>query len=123
MATRPMPHLSEREAWPGLRLGAFLLVGLLATFAVWRVEREAHTRTDAIAAESRARDEALRAETAERIYEDCLARQVPRVVLRDVIAYLVTHAAPGDVVVNNLQTYINGANASLQPLVCEKGKI
>jgi ABC-type nickel/cobalt efflux system permease component RcnA len=123
MATLPVPHLSDRETWPWLRLLAFLLVGLLAIFAVWRVEQEAHRRTEAIAAESRARDEALRTETAERIYEDCLARQVPRVVLRDVIAYLVAHAQPGDAMAENLRQYVEGGNSPLHPLVCEKGTI
>lgn len=117
-----LPHPVDRD-WPYLRLIAFLVVGLLATFAVWRVEQEANRRTRAIAAETRARDEALRAETAERIYEDCLARQIPRAVLRDVIAYIVTHAEPGDSEAESLRHYVEGVTPPLQPLTCDKGTI
>jgi hypothetical protein len=111
----------ESPARARLRLMAFVLVAALATFAVWRVEQEAQRRTRAIAVESMQRERALRAETEERIYENCVARQATRAVLRDLIVYVVASAQPSDIGAEHLRVYIEGANPLLDPQQCQKG--
>lgn len=109
--------------WPPLRLVAFGLVALLAVFSVYRVEQEAHRRTNAIATESRAREDALRAETADRLYQACMGREATRQVLRDVISYVIASAAPGAASAEHLRQYIDGPAAPLAPASCQKGSI
>lgn len=104
-STKMAPAVKDRHI---ARLVAYLTVGVLSVFAVYRVEREADERTRDVAREAEAR-----------IYQDCISRQATRQALRDVIAAVIAEHQPNDPLLARIAADVDGPSAPLGPIDCE----